>query len=39
MTFDDLDKIASAMTDSQAAELLNRERKKLFALIHQHQAA
>jgi transposase InsO family protein len=38
-TFDDLDKIAKAMTDSQAAELLNRERNKLFALINQHQAA
>src|SRR5205807_1951995 len=39
VTFEDLDKIAMAMTDSQAAERLNRERKKLFALIHQHQAA
>jgi transposase InsO family protein len=39
LTFDDIDRIAMALTDNQAAELLNRERKKLFALIHQHQAA
>ena len=39
LAFEDLDQIALAMTDNQAAELLNRERKKLFALIHHHQAA
>ncbi len=38
-TLEDLDKIAMAMTDHQAAEHLNSERKKLFAHIHQHKAA
>lgn len=38
-TFDDLDKIALTMTDTEAAEHLNRERKKLFALIDRKKAA
>lgn len=38
-TFADLDQIASSMTDNEAAEQLNRERKKLFALIHRKMAA
>lgn len=38
-TFAELDAIACSVTDTEAAEQLNRERKKLFALIHQKLAA
>ena len=39
ITFEQLDTIAHAMTDSQAAEQLNREREALFARISQSTAA
>jgi len=39
ITFDQLDAIAHAMTDSQAAERLNHERKALFTKIFQSTAA
>lgn len=38
-TFAQLDRLAMAMTDSQAAEHLNRERKALFARIFRSTAA
>lgn len=34
-----LDQIAMAMTDNQAAQLLTSERQKLFAMIQKHRAA
>ena len=39
ITFQQLDQLAHAMTDNQAAQLLNTERKALFALIHKTAAA
>ena len=38
-SFAELDQIALVMTDTEAAEQLNRERRKLFALIHRTKAA
>ena len=39
LSFADLDAIAHAMTDNQAAEQLNRERGKLFQLIKSKKVA
>ncbi len=39
LTFADLDLLARAMTDNQAAEQLNREREKLFQTIKSKKAA
>ena len=39
LSFADLDAIAHAMTDNQAAEQLNRERGKLFQLIKSNKVA
>jgi hypothetical protein len=39
ITFNQLDHLAMAMTDSQAADQLNRERKALFARIFRSTAA
>ncbi|MEZ5455193.1 MAG: DDE-type integrase/transposase/recombinase [Lysobacteraceae bacterium] len=39
ISFEDLDHIAYAMTDNQAAEQLNREREKLFKLIRLKKTA
>ena len=39
LTFAELDRLALAMTDNQAAEQLNREREKLFNHIKSKKAA
>jgi len=39
VTFDDLDKIALAITDNEAADQLNEERKKLFKIIIEQDRA
>ena len=35
VTFEQLDDIANAMTDNEAAQLLQTERQKLFRTIHE----
>lgn len=39
LSFDQLDTVAGALTDNQAAEQLNREREKLFSHIKSNKAA
>lgn len=39
LSFDQLDTVAAALTDNQAAEQLNREREKLFLHIKSNKAA
>ena len=36
VTFENLDDIACLMTDNQAADFLQQERRKLFTIIHEN---